>query len=177
MPLVEKRYAEALVNISVEKNMIERHQNELGFIADLYSHQEDFKNFLLNPKTDIDARKDLLRNVFKGRIQDELLSFLLILLDKGRIKYLQGIYEEYVRLAEEKQNILSMEIMAAAPLLSSQVESIKEKFRKLYKASSVNASVNIDQRLVGGVRVRIGDKLIDGSIKGRLKELQEILLK
>ena len=177
MPLVEKRYAEALVNISVEKNMIEKHQEELGLVANLYSSQEDLKNFLLNPKTDIDARKDLLRNVFKGRIQDEVLNFLLLLLDKGRIKYLHGIYEEYVRLAEEKQNILSMDIMTAAPLQSSQVESIKEKFGKLYKASSVKASVIIDQSLVGGVRVRIGDKLMDGSIKGRLKELQGILLK
>jgi F-type H+-transporting ATPase subunit delta len=177
MALVEKRYAEALVNISVEKNMIEKHQEELGLVADLYSSQENFKNFLLNPETDINTRKDLLRNVFKGRIQDEILSFLLLLLDKGRIKYLQGIFDEYVRLAEEKQNILSMDIMAAAPLQSSQVESIKEKFRRLYKASSVKASVIIDESLVGGVRVQIGDKLMDGSIKGRLKELQGILLK
>lgn len=177
MPLVEKRYAEALVNISVERNMIEQHQKELGLAADLYKSNEDLRNFLLNPKTDVNARKDLLRSAFAGRMQDEVLGLLLLLLDKGRIKYLQGIYEEFVRLAEEKQNILSMDIMAAAPLEDRQIEGIREKFRKLYKASSVKASVIIDKSLVGGVRVRIGDKLMDGSIKGRLKELQEILLK
>lgn len=177
MPLVEKRYAEALVNISVEKNMMEIHQKELGLVADLYISQEGFQNFLLNPKNDIESRKDLLRSVFKGRIQDELLNFILLLLDKGRIKYLQGIYEDYARLAEEKQNILRMDIITAAPLQASQVEMIKEKFRKLYNASSVKITVIIDETLVGGVRVRVGDKFVDGSIKGRLKELQAILLK
>lgn len=177
MPLVEKRYAEALVNISAEKNMIEQFQKELGLVADMYSRHEELKNFLMNPANDIDARKDLLSSVFKGKIQDEVLSFLFLLLDKGRIKFLQGIYDEFVRLAEEKQNILSISIMTAAPLEDGKADSIAEKFRKLYNASSVRASVIIDKSLVGGVRVRIGDKLMDGSIKGRLKELQEILLK
>jgi F-type H+-transporting ATPase subunit delta len=177
MPLVEKRYAEALINISAEKNLIAQHQQELGFVTDIYGSREDFRNFLLNPRTDMESRKELVRSVFRDRVRNEVLSFLLLLLDKGRIKYLQGIYEEYVRLAEEKQNILDMTITAAAPLEDRQVDGIAEKFRRLYKASSVKASVVIDRSLVGGVRVRIGDKLMDGSIKGRLKELQDILLR
>ncbi len=177
MPLVEKRYAEALIKISAEKDKIAQHQQELGMVADIYGSQPDFRDFLLNPKTDIEARRGLVRGAFKGRIEDEVLNFILLLLDKGRIKFLQGVYEEYVRLAEEKQNILSIDILSAAPLEGRQVDGIAEKFRRLYNASSVKASVVIDGSLVGGVRVRIGDKLMDGSIKGRLKELQEILLK
>lgn len=177
MPLVEKRYAEALVRISVEKNMLELHQQELGLIAEVCGVHEDLNAFLLNPKTDKDTKKNILRNVFSGRIQDEILGLLLLLLDKGRIKHLQGIYEEYVKLADEKRNILNMSIFTPKPLETSQLDSISEKFRKLYNASAVKTSVVIDGSLIGGVKVKIGDKLQDGSIKGRLKELQGILLK
>jgi F-type H+-transporting ATPase subunit delta len=177
MPLVEKRYAEALVKISVEKNLIEQHQQELGLVAEMYGGSEDLKNFLLNPRNDRDTKKAFLRNVFSGRIQDEILGLLLLLLDKGRIKYLKGIYEEYVKLADEKRNVLSMSIITAEPLDAGQVKSISENFRKLYSASSVKSEVVVDGSLIGGIKVKIGDKLLDGSIKGRLKDLQEILLK
>lgn len=177
MSLVEKRYAEALVKISAEKDMIRQHQQELALVADLYGRQDDLRNFLLNPRVGKDAKKDFLRGIFSGKLENEVLNLLLLLLDKGRIKHLQGINEEYARLADERLNVLDMNIRTAVPLDADQIKNISEKFRKLYSASTVKTAVIIDESLVGGVRITIGDKLLDGSIKGRLKELQEILLK
>lgn len=177
MPLVEKRYAEALVKISVEKDMIKQHQQELALVAELYGREKDLKDFLLNPKTDRDTKKAFLSGIFSGRLENEVLGLLLLLLEKGRINHLPGINEEYSKLADERLNMLNMSIYAAVPLEEDQIRNISEKFRKLYDASAVKTSVVIDGSLVGGVKVMIGDKLLDGSIRGRLKELQGILLK
>lgn len=177
MPLVEKRYAEALINIAVEKNSIQEYQQELGVIEGIYSEDAGFRNFLMNPQNETAVKKSIIQKVFDGKIRPEVISFIKLLLDKGRMTNLPGIYREFVQLADEKRSILSINITSAVPLSSTQLDTITEKYRKLYEASAVKAEIKIDPGLIGGVRIAIGDKLIDGTVKGKLKALQAILVK
>jgi F-type H+-transporting ATPase subunit delta len=175
MPLVDKRYAEALINVSVGKNAIELYQNELAAVSELFRNESGLRVFLLNPKNSVDTKKTVIAAIFKGRIQQELMNMLFLLLDKSRISRLGGIYQEFSRMADEKRSILNVTIMTAIPIGQEQIDSISEKFRKLYNSSSVKTAVEIDPTLVGGVKVAIGDKLYDGSVKGKLSRLQSIL--
>lgn len=176
MPLVEKRYAEAMVDLSVQNNAIDICQQELGTIAEIYAIQPDLKDFLLNPQADIETKKKILKNIFSGRLGNDIMSFLMLLLDKGRIKYLPGIYKEFVKLADEKRSILNITIITAVPLDPVQLKKLAEKYRSHYGAASVKVITELDTSLIGGVKVIIGDKLVDGSVKGRLKELQDMLV-
>lgn len=175
MPLVDKRYAEALINVSAGMNAIDLYQNELTAVSDIFGNENELRAFLLNPKNSIDTKKAAVTAIFRGRIQQELMNMLFLLLDKGRISRLSGITREFVRMADEKRNILNVTIMTAIPISQMQIDSISEKFRKIYNSSSVKAAVEIDPTLVGGVKVAIGDKLYDGSVKGKLSRLQSIL--
>lgn len=175
MPLVDKRYAEALINASVEKNTIDLYQNELMAVSDIFRNENELRFFLLNPKNSVDTKKAAITAIFKGRIQQELLNMLFLLLDKSRISRLSGITQEFVRMADEKRNILNITIITALPISQVQIGNISENFRKVYNSSSVKAAVEIDPTLIGGVKVAIGDKLYDGSIKGKLSRLQSIL--
>ena len=175
MPLVDKRYAEALINVSVEKNSIDLYQEELTAVSDIFRDETGLRAFLLNPKNSVDTKKSAITAIFGGRIHPELLNMLFVLLDKGRISRLSGICQEYMRMADEKRNILNITIMTAIPIDQGQIDSISERFRKLYNSSSVKATVDMDPTLLGGVKVAIGDKLYDGSIKGKLSRLQSIL--
>ena len=177
MLLIEKRYAEALVSLAVQNNHLELFQQDLGAVTDIYKKQTDLKDFLLNPGTDIKTKKIVVSNIFYGKISSVLLDSLMFLLDKDRIKYLPGIFDEFVRLADEKRSMLNLTVISALPLDSEQLNKLKEKYRKLYKAASVKVLTELDTGLIGGIKVIIGDKLVDGTIKGRLKELQEILSK
>jgi F-type H+-transporting ATPase subunit delta len=69
-----------------------------------------------------------------------------------------------------------MTITSAAPIEQSQVNAIKDKYRKLHNASDVKTELVIDKSLIGGIKVKIGDKVIDGSIKGRLESLKELIV-
>ena len=175
MPLVDKRYAEALINVSVEKNAIDLYQNELTAVSELFRNESGLQAFLLNPKNRVDTKKAVITEIFSGRIEQELLNMLFLLLDKNRLGRLHGISLEYIRMADEKRRILNITITTAIPITRLQIDIISEKFRKLYNSSSAKTVVEIDPTLVGGVKVAIGDKLYDGSIKGNLSRLQSIL--
>jgi len=100
----------------------------------------------------------------------------MLLVDKERFENIRGIVEEYFRLADERKNILNMTIISAFPLEDVQINRIKEKYKKLYNKTDVKAKLIIDKSLIGGVKIQIGDKVIDDSIKGRLLCLKEALL-
>lgn len=176
MPLIEKRYAEALVDIALKTGAVEEFENQLGLITEIFTKDVDIKAFLLNPKMDTDSKKAVLEKSLKGSLKGEMINFIMILLDKGRIKYLPGIMDEFVRMADKARSVLDITIFSASDIEQSQMSVIKEKYRKQYNAVSVRAEVKIDKELIGGVKVQIGDKVQDGTIKGRLEELKGILM-
>ncbi len=177
MSLIEKRYAEALIGISEKESAIESHKQQLYSVSDLFANQSDFRYFLLNPQIKVDTKKDAITKIFGGNIHEHLINFLMLLLDKGRIKLLPGIYKEYADLADKKGNVLNMTIISAASLDEAQINEIKEKYAKVYNASTVKADIEVDKGLIGGVKVKIGDKVIDGTVKGKLEGLRTLLTK
>jgi F-type H+-transporting ATPase subunit delta len=175
MPLVDRRYAEALVEIADKANAIDEFQNDLTEVAEIFGHQQEFRLFLINPEVKIDTKKEILKSIFSKNLRPELLKFLLLLLDKGRIRYLPGINMEFIKLADNRRNTLNITIISAAKLEDAQIMKIKEKYGKEYKAACVKATLETDQSLIGGVKVKIGDKVIDGSVKGRLESIKQLL--
>lgn len=176
MPLIERRYAEALVDLAAQVGAIDEYQRDFQSVVDVFNSQTEFRHFVLNPKVKIDIKKDVLRRAFEKRINSRVMDFLLLLADKGRIKFLPGMLEEFVKLADKKRNVLNMTIISAAPLDEVQVDKIKEKYRKLYGAAYAAAKTEVDKSIIGGVKVVIGDKIVDGSVKGRLESLKKLLV-
>ena len=177
MPLVEKRYAEALVDISVQQGAIDQYQNDLKTVIEQFNKLPEMRFFLLNPEIRNDSKKDFIKKTFGTGIRPEVLNFILLVLDKGRAKHLSGILEEFIKLADKKRSILSLRIVSAAPLDSAQINGIKEKYIRLYNATSANVKTEVEKELLGGVKVIVGDKVTDGSLKGRLEELKQLIVR
>lgn len=176
MQLVNTRYAEALIDVTEEKNSTDKVLNNLVQVLKLLEENREFYSFLLDPQIQKESRKEAIIKVFEGRIEQEVVNFLMLLVDKERFENIRGIVEEYFRLADERKNILNMTIISAFPLEDVQINRIKEKYKKLYNKTDVKAKLIIDKSLIGGVKIQIGDKVIDDSIKGRLLCLKEALL-
>lgn len=174
MPLVEKRYAEALVELSIDIGETDTYRSRLKAIVDLYENQPDFRWLLLTPEVGTEVKKETVAKLLGTSEGDKLVSFLLILIDKGRIKLLPQIVQEFNRLADIRKNVLNLLITSASPLTGLQIDRIKSKYSQEYKASAVNAEVQLDKTLIGGVKVKIGDRVIDSSIKGRLEALKQL---
>lgn len=176
MPLVDKRYAEALVDAAEDAKALDVTQVELEIFAQMYKEQPEFRKFLHTPEIGNEGKKKILIEIFKES-KSIVLPFLELLIDKGRVSNIPKIFLEYIELADKRRNVLHMEIKIAAQVDDGQLARIKEKYRKEYNAVNVKATVTIEPELLGGVVVQIGDRVIDGSIRGRLKGLKDATIK
>ncbi|RCX14319.1 ATP synthase F1 subcomplex delta subunit [Anaerobacterium chartisolvens] len=176
MPLIEKRYAEALINIAEEQKAIEEYKQDLSSIAYVFEKNDSMREFLKNPEIKAKIKKNTVKKIFSESVKGHLVDFLMLLLDKGRIGLLSGICSEFEVLADKKENILRIIIASPQEPEKKQIDSLCEKYRIMYNAHSVKASVEIDAGLIGGLRVIIRDKVMDGSIAGRLEGLKEFIM-
>ncbi len=173
MPLVEKRYAQALMELS--SNNPQSISAELEYFVAIYKSDKELSNFLLDPRIKADNKIIAIRNIFTDSLSENVLNFILLLITKQRISYVPEIYEQLVHLISKKLNFLDMRIITAQPLEEQHLNSIKEKFRNKYNASGVKATEIVDPSIIGGIKVIIGDKVYDGSIKGRIESLTELV--
>ena len=173
MSLIANRYAKALLDLAISDNAVDEYQNEFAAISEIYEAESDLKTFLLSPQKDLITKKNVLIHVFEGSIRNNILNLLLLLLDKCRIETLPDICTVYVKLADEHRKILNITVTTALPLNQAQIDSIGEKFKTIYHGSSVKITVETDTSLIGGVKVAIGDKLYDGTIKGKLSKMHQ----
>ncbi|MDF2987979.1 MAG: synthase delta subunit [Eubacterium sp.] len=173
MPLVEKRYAQALLDLSL--NEIDNARQEFSQLVEIYNSDSEFRNFLIDPRIKMDKKQTLVKEVFTSRLSKNMLNFVLLLITKKRIEELPNIYEQFVYLADQKANILDMKVVTTAPLDEAQLNNLKQKFGSKYKAGSVKITEIVDQSIIGGVKVIIGDKVYDGTIKGRIESLSELV--
>lgn len=171
MPLVEKRYAQAMFELL--GNEANTAAEELKSFVEIYETDRDFSSFLLDPRIRSDDKQSAVRNIFTGRLSKNTLNFILLLIAKKRIGYIHSIYDQFMHMVEQSANVLEIEIISAMPLAQNQLDSIKEKFRVKYKANAVKSKETIDTSIIGGVKVIVGDKVYDGSIKGRIESLTE----
>lgn len=173
MSIVETRYAKALVDISMQKNQVDLFRENLKLVVKYIETYPDIVSMLNDITIESATKKGMLQKIFAQEVENDILSFLMLLVDKGRTKYIKAIQKEFNRIADEQNNILNITIASALPLQENEVNDIKLKFQKLYNASSVKAEVKFNKSLIGGVQVKVGDWLYDGTLKNSLEDLRK----
>lgn len=176
MSVVNSRYAGALIEVSEENSISEQIIENFNEVVEVFDENTDFMVFLMNPQIEAFKKKDALKEVFGNTISIKLLNLLMLLVDKRRIKSVKGIMTEYNKIYNKRNNILTMKIITAAPLDEVQVNKIKQKYMTIYRKSAARISISVDKSLIGGIRIQIGDKVIDNSIKARLQNMKEMIL-
>ena len=175
MSLVADRYAKALLDLAISDSAVDEVQSELAAVSQIIETQGNLTAFLLSPRSDLKIKKTVLNHIFIDSVRKNILNLLLLLLDKGRMEVLPDIVTSYVKMADEYRNILNITVTTALPLNQAQIDSISEKFKAIYHGSSVKITVETDNSLIGGVKVIIGDKLYDGTVKGKLSKMQSVI--
>ena len=175
MSTVGNRYAKALLDLAVRSHSVDTYRNQLLSVSQIYQTENALRTFLLSPHYELTTKRRLLSRVFDGKIRKNILYLLLLLLDKGRIEFLPDVSSAYARLADEYQNILNITVTTALPLTQAQIDRIGEQFRNVCHGSSVKMTVQTDRSLIGGVKVAIGDRAYDGTVKGKLLKMKSAL--
>jgi F-type H+-transporting ATPase subunit delta len=174
---VSRRYAKALILIGQEDGQAEQYNQELEAIVGLFDTQEGFEATLTNPLYNKIDRKKVLEAVLAATDLSVIMkSFLTLLFDKGRIGFLREIASYYKDLADELKGVVKASIVSATKLSPAAVKKIKGA---LSKKTGKNIVLNVEQDpdLIGGVVTKIGDLVLDGSVKTQLINMRETLKK
>ena len=163
---VGRRYSKAIFEIAEEKNQVKEIYEMLNSAMVLYRTDKKFKHFILNPLIDNEQKKSVLNKIF-GKDNSENLNILLYILDKGRMNCIKYIVAEYLKIYYKKNRILDVRATFTKELTDEQKKKLINKLSQK-TGKEINLEIKIDKNILGGGIIRIGDKIIDGSIRREL---------
>jgi F-type H+-transporting ATPase subunit delta len=170
---VAKRYAKALFDLGQEDGYFETYGRDLSTFVVFCNQNDEFREVISNPVFPVDDRRKILDFILeKSGFSNMIKSFLRLLLDKNRIGALEAVYRHYQDFTDAVSNIARAEITTARPLKAESLERL-EKALETLTSKQIKSEVKEDGDLVGGIVVRIGDMVFDGSIKAQLEGLKE----
>ena len=144
-------------------------------LSQTISSQQDLSDFIYHPHVKLEAKKEIFTKIFRAEIGDLTNKFMSLLFDKKREMLLPQIVGEFEVLANEAQNIIKAQVIVATALNVEQRTALINKL-SMATGKTVVAEYKIDTGILGGVIVKIGDKLIDGSVIRQLETLKTQLL-
>lgn len=173
---LDRRYALALYQVGETKGKVEEYLQDLREICSLIDSNKEFYEVIKHPQISTKKKKRTFINIFKGKIDEELLSFLLILIEKDRILYLREKLNEMEKIHLEKQNKVKALVITAVPLTEKEIEELTKKLEDKYNKTLV-MEMEVDKSIIGGMFVRVGNDVIDGTVRSKLEEMKSIMLK
>lgn len=173
--VVAKRYAVALFEIGKEKSNLDQLEEELLVISDVFKNDETLNQFLDNPRVSREKKKEFVRNVFKDVSQDTL-NTLLLLIDKRRVDIIEDLVSEFIKMKNEARGIAEADVYSVRELTEEETKQIQETFAKKMMINNLRINNIVDPSILGGVRIRIGNEIYDGTVKTQLKRLEQKLV-
>ncbi|MFO7819545.1 MAG: ATP synthase F1 subunit delta [Halanaerobacter sp.] len=168
---IAEKYAEALFELVTEENELEDIAAEFADVIEIAQENKELNQVLNHPKLNYEQKKEIVAEIFKGQISTDLFNFLKLLIDKNRIEFLDEIYQEFNSLVEDRENKLEVKVTAPLELSTAQKKSLKKKLGNILD-KDITLELEIEPDLIGGLILKIGDKVIDGSIRNYLHEME-----
>jgi len=170
---VARRYAKALLILGKENDQADIYGEELDRFARLIADEHEFRQVISNPLYGAESRKKILTQVLeKMDLSMVINSFLLLLFDKRRLGFIDSINEFYQRFADELKGIARAGLVSATDLSSEAIEQIQSALSQI-TGKKIIIDFKQDPGLIGGVVAKIGDLVLDGSIKTQLLSMKE----
>lgn len=167
---ISEPYAQALMSLAQQNDLAEQFGETFRDLESLLSESQEFKDFVLNPVIKNEDKKSVLKQVM-GDANPYLLNFIMLLVDKRRIIFLESIVEQYLSLLRQLNQTVLAEVISARELNDEQKDKIVEKVKGIVEARDVELKTSVDPNLIGGVIIKVGSKVIDASLRGQLRRI------
>ena len=164
-------YARALFEVAKERDQIDEVREQLGEFADAVTGDRNLSTFFFSPYFSTEEKKDGLHKAVSGA-DEAVMNFLELLLEKHRMPVIARIRREYDALWREENKLLSVQVTSAVELDEQTVRSIGDRISE-QTGRKVDLTARVDPDIVGGIVLRVGNSILDASIRNRLEQLRK----
>ncbi len=176
--LVDKTYGDALFELALENGQTDTYFEECQGILSILKDNDELLKLLTHPKISKEEKQKVVENVFKGRVSDDITGFLLLILKKDRQTMIPEILKYFIDRVKEYKKIGVALVTTAVPLNEAMKKSVVDKLIATTDYQSFEMNYEVDKDIIGGMIIRIGDRVVDSSIRSKLeamaKELYEV---
>ena len=171
-----KRYALALYELANENSELELVEKNIKELLVIYNTSEDLKNFIKNPTQSQSNQLEVFDKISTQMSLPKIIkNFLIILVVKRRIFFIKKIFLNFLSLASKRRGELKATLVSSKKLTSEELESLNKDLSKTMGAPIV-LDYEVDEKLIGGLKMQVGSLMIDTSIKNKLKKYEKMML-
>ena len=171
---IAKPYAQALYDAAAEQDALDRIVGDASQVVDLAQESEDFEQFLTNPILSPQFKSEMFQQLLSEAVHPLTLNFLLLLASKQRERFLVAILQAFLKLVDLKAGRVVAQVTSAVPLSDAQQNSLVKQLSD-YSGAEVRLDLSEDTAIKGGIIVRLGDTVFDGSVATQLQRLRSLL--
>jgi F-type H+-transporting ATPase subunit delta len=164
-------YADALMSLAQSQNLVDEFGSNCAALLELLDESPELTQILANPIVKIADKKAILGKIVTDQIHPFMSNFLMILVDRRRIGYLEGICKRYQATLRDLKGIVLAEVTSAVALTDSQTQSIRDRVQGMTGSNSVEIATKIDPEIIGGVIIKVGSQVIDSSLRAEIRRL------
>lgn len=172
---IARVYASSLVEFGQEKRILPDLEEEMKFLADLVSEDRDLRLFLVTPGIPKENKRAFVEKVFSGKLSTYMINFLKVLIDNDRQTLIPDIYQAMIDAIDVLSNRQRVQITSAFPMDEATKQMLTARLKEVVK-KDVIIQEKVNPEILGGIIIKIGDTVIDGSISKDLKNIRHSLL-
>ncbi|MEK4027723.1 MULTISPECIES: F0F1 ATP synthase subunit delta [Bacillaceae] len=173
--VVAKRYALALFKIAKEHQQLQQIGEELQVVKAVFQENKNLLPLLDSPKLTIEEKQALIKNAF-SEASTYVTNILMLLISRHREGDIIAVVDAYTNLAHEEQGLAEATVESVRPLTDEETKQISTQFAKKVGKQALEITNIINPQLLGGLKVRIGNRIFDGSLRGKLDRLEKQLI-
>ncbi len=173
---IARQYSKALYEIGDEKDNLFELYDELKELNRSIKENESLSEALFHQRVLVEEKQRVFKRVFEDKLSDDIYKFMMLLIEKRRIYFLENIVAEFRRQVYKHENIITVEVTTAVEMSSETKDKLKAKLNE-HVDKKIEMEEYCDPDIIGGMVLKIGDYLIDGSIKSKLESLEEQIKK
>ncbi len=174
--LVSQTYGEALFEVAMEEQKADIFLKEAQDILTTLEQNPELDKLMKHPKVSKTDKEQVIENIFKGQISEEMLGFMKLVVNKERYNELPKIFRYLVDRIKEAKKIGVAFVTTAVELTEEKKQSVKQRLLQTTQYKEMEMHYSVDEGLIGGMVIRIKDRVVDSSVRTQLEEMKKQLL-
>lgn len=175
MAVVDERYGEALLELAVESGQLSDYLDEAVVLKGVLLENPELTGLFVNPKITLEEKIDVVEKCFEGRFTSDICGMIKLVITNGRAGELEKILDWFVLAAKEKLGIGIVYVKSADELNDTTKKALENKMLQTTGYKKLEMHYSVEKELIGGLQVRLGDRIIDNTIRTRLDLLTKEL--